>query len=302
MRILLLAMPDTADVIDLFGKLPNLGLVNLAGSLPGHEVRVLDLVLFKPRLRRVLEETLIGFRPELVGLSAMTFQFDTLLRVSRFLRSLDPTLKLAAGGYHATLMAQDLTGQADTLPLDFFIRGEGEVTFQELADELEKPDPDLSRINGLSYRQEHAWRHNPDRPLLDLASLPLPRREARLADGFFFYDRSIDVVETSRGCPYDCKFCSITYMYGRNFRPFPLERILDDLTVVRGRGTQAVFFADDNLTYRHRPFPPALSGHRGPRPERLALCHPSLRRRPGPPPGAGVRDEAGQLLDGFRGF
>ena len=249
MRILLLAMPDTADVIDLFGKLPNLGLVNLAGSLPGHEVRVLDLVLFKPRLRRVLEETLIGFRPELVGLSAMTFQFDTLLRVSRFLRSLDPTLKLAAGGYHATLMAQDLTGQADTLPLDFFIRGEGEVTFQELADELEKPDPDLSRINGLSYREEHAWRHNPDRPLLDLASLPLPRREARLADGFFFYDRSIDVVETSRGCPYDCKFCSITYMYGRNFRPFPLERILDDLTVVRGRGTQAVFFADDNLTY-----------------------------------------------------
>ena len=122
MRVLL-AMPDTADVIDLFGKLPNLGLVNLAGSLPGHEVRVLDLVLFKPRLRRVLEETLIGFRPELVGLSAMTFQFDTLLRVSRFLRSLDPTLKLAAGGYHATLMAQDLTGQADTPPLRFFYPG-----------------------------------------------------------------------------------------------------------------------------------------------------------------------------------
>ena len=249
MRLLLLAMPDTADVIDHFGKLPNLGLVNLAGSLPGHEVRVLDLVLFKPRLRRVLEETLVGFRPELVGLSAMTFQFDTLLRVSRFLRSLDPTLKLAAGGYHATLMAQDLTGQADSLPLDFLIRGEGEVTFQELADELEKPDPDLSRLKGLSYREGHAWRHNPDRPLLELGSLPLPRREVRLANNFFFFDRSIDVVETSRGCPFDCKFCSITRMYGRTFRPFPLERILADLTAVRRQGTQAVFFVDDNLTY-----------------------------------------------------
>ena len=45
MRILLIAMPDTADVIDYFGKLPNLGLVNLAGNLPGHDVKVLDLVL-----------------------------------------------------------------------------------------------------------------------------------------------------------------------------------------------------------------------------------------------------------------
>lgn len=248
MRILLIAMPDTADVIDYFGKLPNLGLVNLAGNLPGHDVRVLDLVLYKPRLRRVLADTLTDFRPELVGLSAMTFQFDTLLKVARFLRGLDPALKLAAGGYHATLMAQEITGQAD-LPLDFLIRGEGELTFQELVDELEKPDPDLSRIQGLSHRQGQAWRHNPPRPLLDLANLPLPRREARLADNFFFYDRSIDVVETSRGCPYDCKFCSITHMYGRTFRPFPLERILKDLSAVRRRGTRAVFFADDNLTY-----------------------------------------------------
>jgi hypothetical protein len=71
MRVLLLAMPDTADVIDFFGKLPNLGLVNLAGNLPGHEVKVVDLVLYKPRVRRILEGILASFRPELVGLSAI---------------------------------------------------------------------------------------------------------------------------------------------------------------------------------------------------------------------------------------
>jgi radical SAM superfamily enzyme YgiQ (UPF0313 family) len=249
MRILLLAMPDTADVIDYFGKLPNLGLVNLAGNLGGHEVKVLDLVLHKPRIRRVLEDALDSFRPGLVGLSAMTFQFDTLLRVARFLRRRDPAIKLAAGGYHASLMAKELTGPGDGLPLDFLIRGEGEGVFKDLVDELEKPGPDLSRISGLSYREGQVWRHNPDRPLLDLGNLPLPRREARMDGGFFFFDRSIDVVETSRGCPYDCKFCSITRMYGRTFRPFPLARTLEDLAAVRRQGTRAVFFADDNLTY-----------------------------------------------------
>lgn len=249
MRVLLLAMPDTADVIDFFGKLPNLGLANLAGNLPGHEVRILDLVLYKPRIRRVLEETLDRFRPEMVGLSAMTFQFDTLLHTARFIRKRHPGLKLAAGGYHATLMAREITAVNDDLPLDYLIRGEGEATFKELVEELEKPKPDLSGIAGLSYRRGSEWRHNPDRPLLELAALPLPRRQARQDQKFFFFDQSIDVVETSRGCPYDCKFCSITGMYGRTFRPFPLERILADLEEVRRRGSQAVFFADDNLTF-----------------------------------------------------
>jgi anaerobic magnesium-protoporphyrin IX monomethyl ester cyclase len=249
MRVLLVAMPDTADVIDFFGKLPNLGLVNLAGNLPGHEVKVVDLVLYKPRIRRILEGVLADFQPELVGLSGMTFQFDTLLRVARFLRRLDPGIKLAAGGYHATLMARELVAVEDNLPLDFLIRGEGEATFRDLVNQLAESEPDLSRIAGLSYRQGHTWRHNPDRSLLDLGTLPLPRREIRLDQDFFFFDQSIDVVETSRGCPYDCTFCSITRMYGRSFRRFPLERTLADLDAVRCQGTQAVFFADDNLTF-----------------------------------------------------
>ena len=131
MRILLLAMPDTADVIDQVTRLPNLAIISLAGNLPGHDVRVLDLVLFNLRIRRVLEEILRDFKPQLVGLSAMTFQFDTLLRVARFIRQFDPAIKLAAGGYHASLMAREITAGPPDLPLDFLIRGEGEATFRE---------------------------------------------------------------------------------------------------------------------------------------------------------------------------
>ncbi len=249
MRILLLAMPDTADVIDYVARLPNLAIISLAGNLPGHEVRTLDLVLFKPRVRKALEKVLADFRPHLVGLSAMTFQFDTLLRVARFLRRQDPAIKLAAGGYHVSLLARELGAPGADLPLDFLVRGEGEVTFQELAEELEKSPPQLGKVAGLSYRQAGGWVHNPDRPLLDLDDLPLPRRQARLAQGFYFLDMPMDVAETSRGCPYDCKFCSITRMYGHTFRRFPLDRILADLNNIRQQGFKAVFFADDNITY-----------------------------------------------------
>jgi len=249
MRVLLLSMPDTADVIDYVGRLSNLALVSLAGNLPGHDVKVLDLVLVKPRIRKPLERALDSLRPEVVGLSAMTFQFDTLLRVARFIRQKYPSIRIMAGGYHATLMAEEIAESAESLPIDFLIRGEGEQTCAELIAELEKPDPDLGAVRGLSYKGADGWRHNPPRPLLDLRDVRLPSRHARICGGAYYLGLPIDVVETSRGCPYNCKFCSITHMYGRTFRTYPEERIVEDLKNIRAAGTKAAFIVDDNITY-----------------------------------------------------
>ncbi len=246
MKILLIAMPDTAEVMHCIGVLPNLGLASLAGQLVGHEVRILDLVAHRPKVRQPLLDQLKSFQPELIGLSAMTFQFDTLLRVARLIRETDPAIRLAAGGYHATLMSRELTEEPG-LPLDYLVRGEGEATLVELVEALQAGrEPDA--VAGLSYRSADGWRHNPDRPLLDLAKIRLPDRNARVCKGFQYYGVPMDVVETSRGCPLNCKFCSITLMYGHSFRPFPIERIVADLRDVRARGTRAVFLADDNIT------------------------------------------------------
>jgi anaerobic magnesium-protoporphyrin IX monomethyl ester cyclase len=242
-------MPDTAEFVDFITRLPNLAIISLAGNLPGHEVRVLDLILFKPHFEDALRQALASLHPQVVGLSAMTFQFDTLLRVARFIRAFDPTIKLVAGGYHVSLMARELTADAEELPLDFLVRVEGENTFRELVAELEKPAPDLGGIMGLSYRQGQEWVHNPDRPLLELDTLSLPQRQARLANGFYFLDMPMDVAETSRGCPNNCKFCSITQMYGHTFRRFSVERIIADLKTIRDQGFKAVFFVDDNIAY-----------------------------------------------------
>ncbi len=249
MNILLMSMPDTVDFLNLVTRIPSLAMASLAGSVTGHRVAVLDLVTVKPRVRQAMKDTLRSFAPDIVALSAMTFQFDTLLKAAELVRAHAPQARIVAGGYHATLMADELTRNGAELPLDFIVRGEGEQTFRELVDTLAEGGDEFSSIRGLSYRIPGGFAHNPERELADLATLPLPDRAARMKGGFHFYGLPLDAAETSRGCPYNCKFCSITHMYGKTFRPFPIERVVEDLRRIRRNGTKIVFFVDDNLTY-----------------------------------------------------
>ena len=249
MRILLLAMPDSSFWADYYIRMPNLAVVSLAGNLPEHEVKVLDLVIIKPKIKDILKKTLEDFKPRIVGMSAMSFQFATLLRIASFIRTWDPSIKLIAGGYHPSLMAPEITENGTNLPLDFIVRGEGEITFRDLVNEIQKESPGFDQIKGLTYFKDEKWFHNPDRPLSNLEDILPPKRDSRIKHDFYFLDMPGDVAETSRGCPLNCKFCSITQMYGRSFRRFPIDRIISDLKSVRDRGTKAVFLSDDNITY-----------------------------------------------------
>src|SRR5262249_13800507 len=60
--------------------------------------------------------------------------------------------------------------------------------------------------------------------------------------------RTVDVVETSRGCTYDCSFCSIIEMRGRNFHPYAIDRVVADIADARAHGAEAIFLVDDNIT------------------------------------------------------
>jgi radical SAM superfamily enzyme YgiQ (UPF0313 family) len=66
--------------------------------------------------------------------------------------------------------------------------------------------------------------------------------------GYTLLGRQVDVVETSRGCTFDCSFCSIIELRGRNFHAFPIERVLADIRDARDHGARAVFLVDDNIT------------------------------------------------------
>lgn len=248
MRVLLAAMPDTISALDPILRIPNLGLCSIAANLPGAEVRVVDLAFKRRRIDAFLASVLEEFRPGLVGLSAMSFQFASACHVARLVKELAPSTLMALGGYHATLMAEEIGRGPDAALFDFIVRGEGERTFASLVRGIDSGVRDFSGIPGLSFRSAGGFVHNPRAPAVDLDLLALPDRECRILNTPRFMGLRFDCVETSRGCSMGCKFCSITCMYGRTIKTFGLDRVLRDLHNLRAGGTEGVFFVDDNIT------------------------------------------------------
>jgi len=246
MRIFLLAMPDAANNFHRIIKVPNLGLCSIAAHLTAHEVRVADLVLVHRGIRRWLSEQLTEFHPEVVGISSMSFQYQSALTVMSICREFAPQAKIVLGGYHATLSHKELT-EADNPPFDYLVRGEGERAFPALVAAL-AAGKEPSDVPGLSWRSGGVFVHNPPGELVDLPGVPLPDRSARILKDFIYFDRKLDCVETSRGCTMPCTFCSINGMYGTKFRCYPIERVIADLRQLQRLGTQTVLIVDDNVT------------------------------------------------------
>jgi radical SAM superfamily enzyme YgiQ (UPF0313 family) len=139
--------------------------------------------------------------------------------------------------------------------VDFIVRGEGELTFREQLRAMEAADG-LNAIAGLTYRSGHGWCQNPARPVHSLEGdeIRAPKRSARVFSGYTMLGRPIDVVETSRGCTFDCGFCSIIEMRGRNFHTYSFDRVLADIRDAREHGARAIFIVDDNITLNVRRF------------------------------------------------
>lgn len=257
MNVLLLAMPDSFEHTPTVGmRMPNGALASLAGNVDRHHhVAIADLVLVQDRVVDTVRQLVGDLRPHVIGLSAMTFQRRTALRLVRLLRELCPAAHLVAGGYDPSLATEAWMG-ADGV--DSVVRGEGEATFRQLLRALESGD-EAARggIAGLTWRASNGQVvENPARPAshtLD-ETLRLPRRSARVLGGYTFLGEPVDVVETSRGCTFDCSFCSIIEMRGRNFHTRALARVIDDIADARAHGARTIFLVDDNITLDVRRF------------------------------------------------
>jgi radical SAM superfamily enzyme YgiQ (UPF0313 family) len=248
MNILLLSMPDSFEhMAPVAIRIPNGALASLAANIDRHHrVAIADLILVQGQVGPTIARLIRELQPDVVGLSVMTFQRATAMKVAQLVRRLRPETRIVAGGYDPSLApdAYEACG-----PIEFLVRGEGEFTFRELLQALEAGGG-LGSIAGLSYRSEGGFVHNPNRPVAALksADLRLPDRAARVLGGYTLLGRQADVVETSRGCTYDCSFCSIIEMRGRNFHPYPTERVLADIADARRHGARAIFMVDDNIT------------------------------------------------------
>src|SRR5262245_13719407 len=137
MNILLLSMPDSFEHMPTVAiRMPNGALTSLAGNVDAHHrVAVADLILVQRRVRETVERLVREVKPDLVGLSIMTFQRHTALRIIELIRGLQPDVQVVVGGYDPSLASEAYT--PESTGVDFIVRGEGEITFRELLRELE---------------------------------------------------------------------------------------------------------------------------------------------------------------------
>ncbi len=248
-------MPDSFEHMPTVAvRMPNGALASLAGNIDEHhQVAAADLILRQSKVRETVEQLVREHQPDVVGLSVMTFQRKTAFRIVELVRAICPEVRIVCGGYDPSLAPEAY--MHDGRGVDFIVRGEGELTFRELLRAIESSNG-LEKIAGLTYRSRDGWRQNPARPVHSLEGndIRLPKRSARVLSGFTMLGKPVDVIETSRGCTFDCGFCSIIEMRGRNFHTYSFDRVLADIRDAKAHGARAIFIVDDNISLNVKRF------------------------------------------------
>ena len=253
MKVVLFSMPDRHPYIAKREyEAPSLSISSLAGNLDRrHEVWLADLSVRAWSVRSSVRACLRKYKPDIVGLSGMIFQYFTARRIARLVKAESPGTLVVLGGYHATTMCRELAESPEAEYLDFIWRGEADHGFGELLDALEGRRA-IESVAGLSYKRDGVFVHNGERPLEDLSTIALPDRDRRIYGHFHYYFNKTDVLETSRGCLMRCNFCSMNQMYGTTFRRYSIDRVLDDVRdIAKPRGkrrTGHALILDDNIT------------------------------------------------------
>lgn len=240
MKILLVEPPE-APTYPLRGS----ALVEpLALERIGAVVRDAEVVLLDMRCDPDLAGMMERLQPDLVGLAcSFTMQVPGTLALAEQVRQIRPEAFVVVGGHPAGLRPGDLTSPA----VDAVVCGEGEHTFTELAD-CRRQGGDVAAVAGLVLNRDGAQFATPPRALItDLDSLPHPARHlaARWRRQYFWGRiRPHALLETSRGCPHRCNFCSVWRFYGGGVRSESPTRVVDGLAAIEA---EWVHFTDDNF-------------------------------------------------------
>ena len=231
----------TKTITDKF-TIPALGLESIAASIKDLvQVKIIDGKVSSLSLQEIIEE-INEFKPDIVGISCcFTLGIEFALRIAE--ESKKRGYITILGGWHPSFEYSELLQNSF---VDIIVRGEGELTFRELV-----KNKKLEEVKGISYKINGTVMNNPDRPLVkDLNKLPLPARYLRdRKANYQFFQMPLDVIETSRGCPFNCTFCNIHLFYRGTYRTKSTERIIKELKIIeKHQKNSNVLIVDDNFT------------------------------------------------------
>jgi anaerobic magnesium-protoporphyrin IX monomethyl ester cyclase len=222
-----------------YGTAMPLGLGYLASYLisKGHSVKVLDLEVEDYRIEEDIDY---------IGITILTSTYPLAIKTIKRLRQDYPNAKIIVGGPHiSSLPIETLTENPE---IDLGVYGEAEITLSEIADE--KPNVE---ILGLVWRDGTEIKINLPRPLIkNLDELPFPARHLFPMDKYKIHppyssDKFTNII-TSRGCVYNCSYCSKS-IFGRTYRAFSPEKVIQEIQeVIRDYGIKTIHFYDDDFT------------------------------------------------------
>jgi radical SAM superfamily enzyme YgiQ (UPF0313 family) len=186
-----------------------LSLMVLAGLTPREwEITIVDENLGVPNYQAMP-------RPDLVGITAFTSQISRAYEVASHFRNLG--IPVVMGGIHATMCIDEVMERVDSV-----VTGEAESVWQQVLDD--------TRHGRMKCRY--------DGGLADINDVPLARHDL-LATGYAF-----GAIQTTRGCPLNCSFCSVTAFNGARYRQRPVPDVVREFQLIREK---LVLLVDDNL-------------------------------------------------------
>lgn len=210
--------------------------------------------------------------PDIVGITNhYTEEMDMAFKVAQLVKEVDRNIISVIGGPFASTCPQELLEREKAL--DIVVMGEGEYTVPELAKAM-ADKKDLSTVKGVAYRDNGKIKVNTRRPYIrELDELPFPAYDLVDMERYFYFQRQgystrrqivhsrkVPLI-TSRGCPFNCTFCSIHLHMGKVWRAHSPEYVLEHIDyLIKNFNVEHILFEDDNMNLNLSRFEKILDG------------------------------------------
>lgn len=227
-----------------------LGLLYIGGMLEnqGHSVDLIDFVA-----EDFSEETIKKYLSSVdaIGISVDSIGHTEAATITRTIKQIDNNLPVIIGGPHCSFYPEK--SLSDLPSADISVEGEGEQVILAIIEALHGTKP-LSDIAGIRYRKNGEIKvGKPPEIITDLDAIPFPARHlvtkydyGKLGKRYLYKPRFTSIA-TTRGCPFQCRFCTRHIVGMNNFRQRSVENILEELTKIDDDGYSSVMIVDDNF-------------------------------------------------------
>lgn len=230
-----------------------LGLLYISAFLKKHQIshEVFDgTFLNEDALKQKIKE----YKPTVLALYANLMTKKNIVRIMANCKKEHPEINIVLGGPDIRYNVENYLSNG----ADFLVIGEGEESFLELVEALQKVDADFNSIKGIAYKNGNEIKENAPRALLkNVDDLPSPAYESIDIQSYLtswknHHGYSMMSVSTQRGCPYTCKWCS-TAVYGQSYRRRSPQKVVDELKALKEKyKVEAIWFVDDVFTVSHK--------------------------------------------------